>query len=104
MMDKRKLKKQEKQSKLVSMCKHKGPKNKGPMIVRMGCGEKSRSVLRIRPIKDSEGDYYYPYCNFRWHQGVLLKEANICIERRCRHYRASYLVTPNFEDIKKYDN
>lgn len=44
-------------------------------------------ILDFLPSADDEGKFI-DYCSYRWHSGILhRRKAEICIERKCYHYR-----------------
>ena len=49
-------------------------------------------VLKISPnlILKDEGGVYVPFCNFRYHRGIV-KDTIACERRACRHYRKLYV-------------
>lgn len=51
-----------------------------------------RNILKIVDIMDRTKNYI-PYCNFKCHEGVILKEytEKLCIRRGCTHYVKYYI-------------
>ena len=46
-------------------------------------------VMKYWTPKDDKG-YYIPYCDFRWHRG-LIQDESVCNKRQCPHYHKLYI-------------
>lgn len=49
-------------------------------------------VFRVPPgilRRDEDNREYIPFCDYRWHRGILKKEYD-CIARGCKHFRKLY--------------
>lgn len=44
--------------------------------------------------KDENGERYVPWCEFRFHFGVI-KDESVCIQRDCEHYHKLYISAKN---------
>ena len=56
----------------------------------------------VHPLKDS-GGRFIPYCDFGWHQGIIVRENyRTCEARMCRYYHRLY-ITFGFPAIKGKD-
>ena len=40
--------------------------------------------------KETERGRYIPYCDCRWHQGLVLDE-EVCLVRRCKYYHMLFI-------------
>ncbi len=53
---------------------------------------------------DKNNDPYLPYCSFKHHRGIVLRE-NVCLTRECRHYHRLYVQNGmDSEEVNKLNS
>ncbi len=73
-----------------------------PKIIRTQKEGKGNGILSVPKMTDYNEKKYIPFCNLPWHPGIILDNAESCIERRCPHYRTLYLEKPTMSQLANH--
>ena len=60
-------------------------------MTRRKTGKLERGIMKFKPIRDNKNKRFIPYCDFGWHQGIVINYET-CEERRCVHYKRLYII------------